>query len=164
MIIFKIKQSMIKCKFEDGGEGNLRHTVTHILALNKRKILLVKRALSLHDGGKWGFPGGFLDQDETLEKGALRELMEETGYKGEVVALFRINSNPERKDYGRQNVAHEFLVKVGEKTGTPDCEQTEVVWYDIDSIEPEMMAFDHYKTVELLRKYFEQKFPLPIVE
>jgi bifunctional NMN adenylyltransferase/nudix hydrolase len=41
-------------------------------------LLLVRRA---HSPGKglWALPGGFLDQDETLLEGCLRELREETG-------------------------------------------------------------------------------------
>jgi ADP-ribose pyrophosphatase YjhB (NUDIX family) len=39
-----------------------------------------------------GLPGGFLDRDETLAEGILRELREETGWKGRVLSLLRITS------------------------------------------------------------------------
>lgn len=154
---------MIVCTFENGKRANLRHVVTHILAVKDGKILLVKRAEGILEAGKWGFPGGFLDQGETLEQCVVRELMEETGYEGKVKGLFRINSGYRKNDEGRNNVAHEFLVEIGEKTGVPDWEQTEVDWKDMDLLTDEMLAFDHYQTIIHLKKYMAEPFQLPII-
>lgn len=154
---------MITCTFENGKKANLRHVVTHILAIKGSKILLVKRAVGILEAGKWGFPGGFLDQNETLENCVLRELMEETGYKGVVKGLFRINSGQRKNDEGRNNVTNEFLVEVGEKTGKPDWEQTKVEWKEISALNEEMMAFDHYQTIIHLKKYLKEPFQLPII-
>ena len=41
-------------------------------------VLLIKRGNEPYKG-QWAFPGGFLDEDETLEEAARRELKEETG-------------------------------------------------------------------------------------
>ncbi len=154
---------MITCKFEDGGDGTLRHVVVHVLCVKDNKILLVKRAEPLLEAGKWGFPGGFVDRDETLPQCALRELMEETGFEGKIKGLFRVNSNPNRRnDDGRQNIAHEWLVEVGDKTGTSDWEQTAVEWHDIESLNEEMMAFDHFETVTYLKKYLKGELEIPI--
>jgi ADP-ribose pyrophosphatase YjhB (NUDIX family) len=156
---------MITCKFEDGGDGELRHLVVHALAIKDGKILLVKRAPGILEAGKWGLPGGFLDRDETLEKCAVRELKEETGYDCTVKGLMRVNSNPNRRnDNGRQNVAFEIFVEVGEKTGTPDWEQTEVKWFSFNEIDLEDMAFDHAKTIKYIQEYLEKNIKLPIVE
>ncbi len=154
---------MITCTFEDGGKADLRHVVVHAIAVKHGKLLLVKRAPSILEGGKWGFPGGFLDQGETLEQCVVRELFEETGYKGKVRTLFRINSGERRNDAGRNNVAHEFIVDVGEKTGEPDWEQTDVAWFEVSEIDPATLAFDHAKSLEAYRKYIESQFPLPII-
>ncbi len=155
---------MITCTFENEKKANLRHVVTHVLAIKGSKILLVKRAEGILEAGKWGFPGGFLDQGETLEQCVARELMEETGYEGKVVGLFRINSmTPRRNDQGRNNVAHEFLVEVGKKTGEPDWEQTSVEWKELESLTEEMMAFDHFQTIIHLKKFLKTPFPLPII-
>ena len=155
---------MITCKFENGSDAALRHDIVHVLAFREGKVLLVKRAEGILEAGKWGFPGGFLDRDENLEQCALRELMEETGYQGTVKGLFRINSNPNRpNDNGRQNVAHEIFVEVGEKTGKPDWEQTAVEWKEIDLLTEDMMAFDHYHTLQLYKNYNEGKIEIPII-
>ena len=42
------------------------------------KILLIRRACEPYSG-LWAFPGGYLENNEELEAGALRELKEETG-------------------------------------------------------------------------------------
>ena len=154
---------MLNCTFEDGGKGSLRHVVVHVLCVKDGKVLLVKRAERLLEGGKWGFPGGFLDRNETLPQCALRELMEETGYEGTIKGFFRVNSNPNRRnDDGRQNIAHEWLVEVGEKTGVMDDEQTAVEWHDIESLNEEMMAFDHFETIGYLKKYLKGELEIPL--
>ena len=67
---------MITCIFEDGGRAGLRHVALHALVEREGALLMVKRAPHLGEGGKWGLPGGFLDRDETLAQGVLRELLE----------------------------------------------------------------------------------------
>ena len=47
------------------------------------KMLLIRRA----DNGLWAMPGGALDVGETPAEGAVREVLEETGYMCEPVAL-----------------------------------------------------------------------------
>lgn len=43
------------------------------------KIYISKRADDLHQGGKWEFPGGKCETDETIEQALARELSEEIG-------------------------------------------------------------------------------------
>lgn len=59
---------MIDCQFENGSKANLRHAVVHCLVIENGKILLVKRSEKIIEGGKWGFPGGFLDQGEDIKE------------------------------------------------------------------------------------------------
>lgn len=155
---------MITCKFENEKDAALRHAVVHVLAVKDNSILLVKRSPDLIEGKKWGFPGGFVDRDETLEQAALRELKEETGYEGTIKGFFRINSNPNRRnDAGRQNIAHEFLVELGWQKSTYDKEQTAIELRDIDSLTEEEMAFDHFETLAILKKYLKGEVAIPIV-
>ena len=87
---------MIHCFFESGTRALLRHVVVHAVVEKNGALLLVRRAAHLMEGGKWGLPGGFLDRDETLSQGVLRELREETGWEGAVASLLRVNSRPDR--------------------------------------------------------------------
>jgi 8-oxo-dGTP diphosphatase len=45
----------------------------------ENKIYISKRADDLHQGGKWEFPGGKRESDETIEQALIRELSEEIG-------------------------------------------------------------------------------------
>jgi 8-oxo-dGTP diphosphatase len=47
------------------------------------KILLGKRSQTVDEPGQWGLPGGALEKGERFIDAALRELGEETNYKGE---------------------------------------------------------------------------------
>jgi ADP-ribose pyrophosphatase YjhB (NUDIX family) len=141
---------MITCTFEDGGRAPLRHVVLHALVEKEGALLMVKRAPHLSEGGKWGLPGGFLDRDETLAQGVLRELLEETGWTGEVRGLLRVNSRPGRPREDRQNVAFDFVVTPVARVGTPDQESTAVEWVSIDRLPPlDSLAFDHGESVAL---------------
>ena len=50
---------------------------------DKGRILLIRRA----DNRKWAFPGGALNVGETPAEGVVREALEETGIRCEVVGL-----------------------------------------------------------------------------
>jgi 8-oxo-dGTP diphosphatase len=143
---------VITCTFEDGGQARLRHVVLHAVVERNGALLLVKRAPHLSEGGKWGLPGGFLDRDETVADGVLRELLEETGWTGRVVTLLRVNSRPGRPREDRQNVALDFVIEPLEQRGAPDAESSDVQWIPIERVLSLDLAFDHGETV---RSYFE---------
>jgi 8-oxo-dGTP diphosphatase len=142
---------MITCVFPDGVGTALRHVVVHAVMEQNGALLLVRRAPHLPEGGKWGLPGGFLDRDETLSQGLLRELREETGWDGQVAGLLRINSRPDRPhDDDRQNVAFDFVVRPLRRIGEPDTESTAVEWVPIKALSPlDALAFDHGDTIRL---------------
>ena len=50
----------------------------------KLKVLLIERGREPYIG-KWAFPGGFIQMEETVEQGALRELKEETGLSADYI-------------------------------------------------------------------------------
>jgi 8-oxo-dGTP diphosphatase len=141
---------MINCTFENGRRASLRHVVVHAVVEKDGALLLVRRAPHLLEGDKWGLPGGFLDRDESLSDGILRELREETGWEGQVSALLRINSRPDRPGEDRENVAFDFVVTPVRRVGEPDEESSAVEWVPIDRLPPlHTLAFDHGDTVHL---------------
>lgn len=146
---------MITCKFEDGGNAELRHVVVDGIILNAAhdSILLTKRAPHLTNGGKYGLIGGYLDRDETCELGMLRELMEETGYEGRVIELFKVVDTPNRRNEDRQNVTFVYIVEAGDKVGEPDDESTEIRWHNLNGMpREEEFAFDHYEIITMYLK------------
>ena len=55
------------------------------------RLLLVRRC-SRHGRGNWQLPGGFIEPDETIEQAVVREVKEETGVDGEVLAVLGLRS------------------------------------------------------------------------
>ena len=53
------------------------------------KVLLVRRAIAPYRG-YWDIPGGFLEAGEHPERGALREVREETGLRVELIGLLGV--------------------------------------------------------------------------
>lgn len=70
------------------------------------------------------FPAGLVDEGETAQDAAIRELQEETGYSGNVVFAGRLLTNPTRN----RNKAHVFVITDAVPVAEPRLEVTE----DID--------------------------------
>lgn len=154
---------MISCQFEDGGSATLRHVTVHALVERDGKLLLVKRAPHLSEGGKWSLPSGFLDRDETASEGVLRELREETGWEGRVTSVFFIKTDPNRPHEDRQNIAFHFIVEPIAKVGEGDRESTAVSWVPVGELPPLAdLAYDHGEAVELFLKYKATPFTIPL--
>ncbi|MEK7129427.1 MAG: NUDIX domain-containing protein [Patescibacteria group bacterium] len=155
---------MITCTFENGKKVSLRHVVVHAIVEKNGALLLEKRTGDLLESGKWGLPSGFLERDETASQCIIRELEEETGWTGEVISLFRVNTNPDRPAEDRQNVALDFLVRPTKKIGEPDHESSKVEWIAIDKFLPfDQFAFDHGESIRLYLNYRKHRFPLPLL-
>ena len=64
-----------------------------ILTDSSERVLLVKRSVAPRVG-LWCLPGGFIELGEAPDACALRELAEETGITGRILALFDAVSTP----------------------------------------------------------------------
>lgn len=62
-----------------------------IIENDKGEVLLGKRT----DNHKWGYAGGSIELNETVEECAIRELYEETGLIADEIEFFMVNSGPE---------------------------------------------------------------------
>ena len=105
------------------------------------KVLLIQRGDDPFKG-KWAFPGGFMNMDETTEECAIRELEEETGLK--VTTVFQIGaySKVDRDPRGRTiTVAYLAIIdSPKEVKGQDDASIAE--WFSITDLP--QLAFDHY--------------------
>lgn len=155
---------MLSCYFEDGDKAvpSLRHIAADGLVVRKNEILLVRRAPHLLEGGKFAIPGGYMNRDETTKEAALREVLEETGWKCKVKEFFGIADGPNRGD-DRQNISIFFIMEPVEEVEKPDAEVTEVQWFPFDALpKPEEVAFDHYQVILAYKDYIEGKRTLPV--
>ena len=107
----------------------------------KLQVLLIERGGEPFKG-RWAFPGGFLNMDETVEECAARELEEETGMKDVFAEQFHAFSAVDRDPRGRTiTVAFYALVDPrGMKVSGQD-DAADARWYDI--LEMPSLAFDH---------------------
>lgn len=103
------------------------------------RVLLIERGIEPFKG-KWAFPGGFLDIDESAEEGALRELREETGLTGAYIEQFYTFSDPNRDPRERViTIAYYALVRMQDVIGGDDAARAQ--WFALDEVP--QLAFDH---------------------
>jgi 8-oxo-dGTP diphosphatase len=116
------------------------------------KVLLIKRGREPFKG-RWAFPGGFVDKDESLEAAAARELREETGL--EAIPLQQIGAfgDPGRDPRGHtvSIVFASVLDSLKHAAATDDAEDAR--WHKAER--PPRLAFDHKK---ILRVALERMF------
>ncbi len=145
---------------------NLRKLVGHtplmqvgasvILANELGEILLQKRA----DNGCWGYHGGSVDLDESVETAAARELFEETGLTARTLELFGVFSG-EDMHYVYPNgdivsnvdivyICHEYSGELKRQAE----EVSELVFFSIDCL-PKNISPPNKKAIEKYVKLFE---------
>ena len=117
------------------------------------QVLLIERGIEPFKG-KWAFPGGFLNMDETAGEGAMRELKEETGLENAYIEQFNTYSEPGRDPRERViTIAHYALVRIQEVKGGDDAAKAQ--WFPIDEVP--QLAFDHDKILrDAMRKLRER--------
>jgi ADP-ribose pyrophosphatase YjhB (NUDIX family) len=101
----------------------------------KDKILLCKRATEPRSG-YWTLPAGFLENNETVEEGALRETMEEAGAKSNNIKLFLMCNLP--------NISQVYMIYHGDLINgkfSAGIESEEVKLFSQDQIPWDNLAF-----------------------
>lgn len=113
-------------------------------------VLLVKRG-DMPGKGLWALPGGFLNQEETMLDGAIRELKEETKIKVPVPVLkgsikgSKTFDAPNRSTRGR-TITQAFFIDLGvgelpRVKGSDDAEKA--FWIPIGKLKQELFFEDH---------------------
>ncbi len=120
------------------------------------KVLLVKRDV-MPFKGKWALPGGFVQMNESLEEGAMRELREETGVKNVYLEQLYPFGNPKRDPRGRViTIAYFALINSEKIKLKPSTDVSEAKWFSILKIP--CLAFDHKKILDYAIKRLRWKF------
>ncbi|HWG85945.1 MAG TPA: NUDIX domain-containing protein [Deinococcales bacterium] len=123
------------------GHAPIIRPAASILALDERgRVLLQRRS----DNGLWSITGGYLNPGEDLVSCALRELLEETGWRGGITGLFGLYTEPatQQVTYANGDVAHAvvtvFLGRALERVGEPDAETLEARFFAPHDIPPDL--------------------------
>lgn len=110
------------------------------------KVLLIRRGKEPFQG-QWAFPGGFVNENETVENAAQRELVEETHFNSEQLQQFGVFSEPGRDPRGWVvSVAFCTIVNVKDTSIQADDDAADAQWVPLTQIRE--MAFDHKKILE----------------
>lgn len=131
---------------------------TDILLFSKEKeetfVLLIERGNDPFIGF-WAFPGGFVEEGESCEDAAARELQEETNLKVENLYQLGTFSNPNRDPRGWiVSVAFYNFVNRDQLTPKAGDDAKSLQWFPITNLPK--LAFDHQeilnKALDLLVK------------
>lgn len=115
------------------------------IVLNEKKEIL----LILHNPGHWGLPKGHVEDGETEEQTAIREVKEETNIDVEVNTNYRYSMVYSPKEDVEKEVIL-FIAKNISNSCKPQLEEVQdIKWLDIDNA-IETITYDNSK--ELLRK------------
>ncbi len=110
------------------------------------KVLLTKRGIEPFLG-KWAFPGGFIQEQETADGCARRKLAEEAGLKEIFLEQLYTFSGVERDPrYRVISIAYYALVNSTDYVARAGADIADVQWFRLDEIEE--LAFDHKVILE----------------
>ncbi|HOV32122.1 MAG TPA: NUDIX hydrolase [Candidatus Hydrogenedens sp.] len=123
---------------------------------NDWEALLIKRFNAPFEG-YWALPGGFVEEEETLERAVERELFEETLLSGVRLCQLKAFSNPHRDPRGRTiTVAFVGILEKPEANIQANDDAREVKWFSLDGL-PEL-AFDHSEIIDYAIDWLEKHF------
>lgn len=111
------------------------------------EVLLIQRKNNPYKE-MWALPGGFVNIDETLEEGVVRELQEETGLKDIKLKQLHAFSTVDRDPRGRTiGVAFWGFTTNENSTVKGGDDASEAKWFSIDNLPK--LAFDHQEIFDM---------------
>ncbi len=113
-----------------------------IILKKDNQILLVKRHNTDWASGKWNFPGGLLEEHETLPTAAAREAAEETGVtldpnSLELIHVLQVKASAQNT---RDILGFYFMATSwkGEAVNNEPQRHSAIGWFDINRLPPEI--------------------------
>lgn len=119
------------------------------------RVLLIRRRHGPF-AGTWALPGGFVDEGETLEAAARRELREETGLEVGELRQLHTFGDPGRDPRGwTVSVAFVGWVDPRQAQLRAGDDAAEAAWHPLDR--PPPLAFDHEQVLAFVRRWMAQE-------
>ncbi len=116
---------------------------------NRIEVLLIRRGREPFKG-RWAFPGGFVDKDESLDDAASRELFEETGLSGIHLEQIGAFGDPGRDPRGH-TVSVAFAAVLDHRPAACAADDAaDAGWHS--TRRPPKLAFDHKKILRAALK------------
>lgn len=113
-----------------------------VALLKEGRLLLIRRAFPPAQG-LLAFPGGKVEMGETLQQAALRELLEETGFRGSIVGFIGHNELLP-SDFVGASQSHFvivcFLARWLKGEAVASAEVQEMIWLGRDDAMPAMLV------------------------
>ncbi len=141
-----------------------RPTLTADIILLSRdaepRVLLIRRK---HEpfAGAWALPGGFVNEEESMEAAARRELFEETGLQVDKLEQLQTFGDRGRDPRG-WTVSVAFVARVEAAQMRPRAadDAAEVGWHSLNQLPS--LAFDHEKILARARQWLARTSDIPV--
>ncbi len=113
-------------------------------------LLLIQRKHPPFEG-RWAFPGGFVEIEESLEEAAARELQEETGVEEVSLEQLHTFGDPHRDPRGRTiTVVYFGILNAEQHPLRASSDAKDARWFPLNHLPP--LAFDHDQIADVARK------------
>lgn len=111
--------------------GKVIHVAVGVVVREDGRILIARRPDHLHMGGRWEFPGGKVEEGETVQQALARELREEVAL--EVRQLQPLTEI--RHDYPEKTVLLDTWWVTEFEGEAEGSEGQQVIWVAVDELE-----------------------------
>ena len=119
------------------------------IPLDGSRVLLARRGIEPFFG-QWNTVGGFLDYGEDPLEGLIREVLEETGCECRVLD-FIIQAADTYGEAGAALLNSYYTVELLSGTLTPMDDVSELCWFDLDQLPPEIAFISDRRALEALQ-------------
>ncbi len=139
-----------------GDEFLILNATAVVIVNHNNEILLQKRS----DNGYWGLPGGLLELNDSITKGAIREVKEETNLDIAIKRFIGVFVNPfmrwKEKDTAKV-YSFAFLGEViGGELRVNDSESTEMQYFSYENL-PNIHSIDN---IQVIQAYYNNQYNL----
>ncbi|MCT8988029.1 8-oxo-dGTP diphosphatase MutT [Shewanella phaeophyticola] len=110
--------------------SNRIHVAVGIVINTQKQTLLAKRHAHLHQGGKWEFPGGKVEANESVSDALIRELKEEVNLDVSSTTEFMDISH----DYPDKHVRLDIHLVTDFSGNALGMEGQQVKWVEVQSL------------------------------